>query len=387
MSLTKPPAQDFLEGGAYVEDDPFVYHAEFVESAPIWTNADGGAWLVTRFEDARRVLQDPVTFSSVNQTPAGYEMEQPLLPSFADPPDLQKYRSILLPSLTPAKVAPLEKNMRVVCRELIHGFVDQGHCDAVADFARKYPIAIFIALFGLPPDRSEEFRQHAHAYLHSSPADREEPWTAIRRIVQEQIERKRTQPEGDLLSAIATGTIDGELASLDVAVNLASTVFLGGLDTLPSNIGWSLRHLAYNPDLRHRIVSDPSVIPRAVEEFLRRYSVANPMRRVMKDVEVGGSHIQQGDRVLVLISDADRDSAEFADPMGIDFDRPNNRHIAFGAGPHRCLGSHLARHELEVGLELWHEAIPDYRVAESEPILYHRGVLAMENLPLEWDPK
>ena len=385
MSLTKPPAREFEEGGAYVEEDPFVYHAEFAESAPFWTEGEGGAWVVTRFADARRVLQDPVTFSSVNQTPTGYEMEHPLLPSFSDPPELQKYRSILLPSMTPAKVAPLEENMRVVCKELIDSFVSKGRCDAVADFARKYPIAIFTAFFGLPSGRSEEFRQSAHAYLHNSPADRVEPWNTIRGIVQEQIERKREEPADDLLSAIATGTIDGELAELEVAVNLASTVFLGGLDTLPSNIGWSLRYLADHPDLRHRIVEEPGVIRPAVEEFLRRFSVANPLRRVTQDTEVGGSQMQKGDRVIVLISDADRDSAEFADPMVVDFDRPNNRHFAFGAGPHRCLGSHLARHELEVGLELWHEAIPDYRVVENEAILYHRGVLAMENLPLEWD--
>jgi cytochrome P450 len=95
--------------------------------------------------------------------------------------------------------------------------------------------------------------------------------------------------------------------------------------------------------------------------------------------------MHKGDRIKILISNANRDSAEFPDPMVVDFDRSNNRHVAFGAGPHRCLGSHLARHELEVGLELWHEAIPDYRVVQDEPILYHRGVLAMENLPLEWE--
>jgi cytochrome P450 len=385
MSIAKPPAREFEEGGSFVEDDPFVYHAGFSESAPFWTEADGGAWVVTRFADTRRILQDPGTFSSVNQTPEGYEMEQPLLPSFSDPPELQKYRGILLPSMTSAKVAPLEENMRVVCKELIDSFASSGHCDAVADFARKYPIAIFTAFFGLPQGRSEEFRQCAHTYLHNSPAEREVAWDRIRGIVREQIELKRSDPAEDLLSAIATGTIDGELAELDVAVNLASTVFLGGLDTLPSNIGWSLRYLADHPDLRHRIAAEPTVIHSAIEEFLRRFSVANPQRRVTKDIEVGGSQMHKGDRIKILISNANRDSAEFPDPMVVDFDRSNNRHVAFGAGPHRCLGSHLARHELEVGLELWHEAIPDYRVVQDEPILYHRGVLAMENLPLEWE--
>ena len=246
-------------------------------------------------------------------------------------------------------MAPLGADVRVVCKVLIESFASRGRCDAVAD-SSHCRIAMFAWFFGLPPGRSEEFRQSTHAYLHNSPAERQAPWTRIRGIVQEQIEIKRADPAEDLLSAIATGTIDGELAELDVAVNLASTVFLGGLDTLPSNIGWSLRYLADHPDLRHRIVAEPTVIRPAVEEFLRRFSVANPQRRVTQDVEVGGSEMQKGDRIKVLISDANRDSSEFTDPMTVDFDRANNRHIAFGAGPHRCLGSHLARHELEVGL-------------------------------------
>ena len=341
--------------------------------------------MVTRFEDSRRILQDPVTFCSALQQRDGYELDQPLLPSFSDPPEVQKYRGILLPSMTPAKVDPLEENMRSVCTDLIESFASKGSCDAVADFARKYPIAIFTEWFGLPQGRSEEFRQCAHAYLHSDIAEQEVAWNRIREIVREQIELKRVNPRGDLLSAIARGSLDGQPIDIDIAVNLASTVFLGGLDTLPSNIGWSLRYLAEHPELRKRIAEEAHIIPAAVEEFLRRFSVANPERRATRDVEVGGSQIREGDRVKILISNADRDGAEFADPMDVNLDREGNHHIAFGAGPHRCLGSHLARHELEVGLELWHKAIPNYRVAAGQKILYHGGVPAMENLPLEWD--
>jgi cytochrome P450 len=247
-----------------------------------------------------------------------------------------------------------------------------------------YPIRIFVEFFGLPPERREEFRHHAHTWLHST-AGKADAWANIRAIVKEQLEIKRATPQADLLSAIANGRVDGELVDLDSATNLASTVFLGGLDTLPSNIAWSLRHLARNPELRQQIVERPEIIPSAVEEFLRMFSVANPQRRAIRDVEVGGSLIRANDRVFTLVSSADRDSAEFGDADTVRFDRPTNRHVAFGAGPHRCLGSHLARHELSVALYEWHRLIPDYRIDESRELSYYGGVFGMATLPLMWD--
>ena len=156
-----------------------------------------------------------------------------------------------------------------------------------------------------------------------------------------QLALKRSQPQDDLLSSIANGKVDGELIDLEDATNLASTVFLGGLDTLPSNFAWSISFLANHPEARGRIVDDPSVIPDAVEEFLRYFSVANPVRRATRDIEVGGSLIHENDRVFVAISIGDRDPGEFGDAKCVRFDRGTNRHLAFGGGPHRCLGSHL----------------------------------------------
>ena len=381
------PVRDFTMLLGDLERDPFAIGDDIGAVPPFWTEAPNdidGYWVVTRFADVRQVLQDTVSFSSIDATIPHMPMEYPLLPTELDPPTVNKVRGILLPHMTPEKIDPLEAQMHVVCAEIISSFRDRGTCDVVRDFSRVYPIRIFVEFFGLPADRREEFRHHAHDWLHSMEG-KPAAWARIRAIVKEQLEIKRVSPQADLLSAIATGQVDGELVDIEAATNLASTVFLGGLDTLPSNIAWSMRHLASRPDLRRQIVDEPDVVAHAVEEFLRMYSVANPQRRAVRDVEVGGSFIRANDRVFTIISSCDRDPVEFGDADVVRFDRGTNRHVAFGAGPHRCLGSHLARHELAVALHEWHQQIPDYRIVDGAPLSYYGGVYGMATLPLEWD--
>ena len=253
-------------------------------------------------------------------------------------------------------------------------------------FARRYPIRVFAELFGLPLERQEEFRDYAETWLHNRSL-RQEAWANIRAVVQEQIEQRRRDPSDDMLSGIATGEIDGKLIDIDIAVRLASTVFIGGLDTLPSNIGWSFRYLAEHPADRQRITEEPSVVPNAIEEFLRMWTVtAKESRQATRDVEFRGARIRAGDRVQVLLALANHDGAAFPDPLTVDFDRPSNHHIAFAVGPHRCLGSHLARHELGVALEEWHSIIPNYRLDPATKLQYGGGgVFAVDALPILWD--
>jgi len=190
-----------------------------------------------------------------------------------------------------------------------------------------------------------------------------------------------------MLNGVAHSRFDGEPIDMDVAVNLASTVFLGGLDTLPSNIAWTLRCLADHPAHRRQLVEDPSVVPAAVEEFFRVFpSVARYGATATRDINFHGVDIKAGDRVTTVLSLANLDSAVFDHPTELDFDRTVKRHFAFSAGSHRCLGSHLARHELGVFLSEWHAAIPDYRIRPTAKITYTGGaVFALRNLPLEWD--
>ncbi len=387
VEMRSPVRSIDLQNDAIQNHDPFVALDEWRESSPFWCEDLGGFWVVTRYEDVRDMFQDAATFASgVEATVPAMTLVDPLLPSFAEPPYVQKLRAIVLPHMTPKRVDALEPKMRSVCSELIGAFRDKGRCDVIRDFARQYPIRVFCDLFGLPPEHQEEFRNHAETFLHDWERSAE-AWSSIRAIVREQLEKKRRSPADDLLSAIANGQIDGELITMDVAINLASTVFVGGLDTLPSNIGWSFRYLAQHPNARLRIIEEPSIVPRVVEEFLRLWTVtAKDARIATRDVEFRGVKMRAGDRIQVLIGLANHDSAEFDDPLTANFDREVNRHIAFAAGPHRCLGSHLARHELEVALKEWHAVIPDYHIPPEAKIVYDGGgVFAIDYLPLEWD--
>ena len=307
------------------------------------------------------------------------------MPSAFDPPYQTKLRSIVLPLMTPKRIDPLEPRMHEVCGELISGFKPRGWCDAIGEFARRYPIVVFCELFGLPEHRREEFRKLAETWMHDV-SQRGFAWAQIRAIVRSELELRREEPKDDMLGGIASGQIDGQLVSLDEATNLASTVFLGGLDTLPSNIGWTLRYLADHPDQRRRLVEEPSCVTGAVEEFFRRFpSVTMNPSRASRDVNFHGARIKAGDHVMSVIFLANCDSQIFDDPLSLDFDRQSNKHLAFAAGSHRCLGSHLARHELRVGLQEWHAAIPEYRVTDREQITFYPGVAGMHRLRLEWD--
>jgi cytochrome P450 len=379
------PKGEYIEYLGAVSEDPFAALDALGQKPIFWVddpNDVDGYWIATKFEDVRDILQDAETFSSLDSQIPFVQMPDPLLPTETDPPYTQKLRAILMPHMTAKKVGVLEPRMNEICREIIEGFRADGHCDAVEQFSRVYPITVFTEWFGLPGDQKEEFRHLAKIFLHYAD-QRPQAWGAILDIVRQQILAKREDPKDDLLSAIANGQLEGELVDLQTAVQLASAVFVGGLDTLPSNIAWALRFLARNPEHRRQIIETPNVIPGAVEEFLRLYSVANPMRRVTRDMEFRGANMVAGDRILISIAAGNRDVATFGDQA--QFDRRANPHLAFATGPHRCLGSHLSRHELGIALKIWHELIPEYRVAADAKIEYSGPIFAMENLPLEWD--
>jgi cytochrome P450 len=162
-------------------------------------------------------------------------------------------------------------------------------------------------------------------------------------------------------------------------------LFMARLDTVAMQLSYSFLHLATHDDDRRRIVADPSLVPAAVEEFLRYYSFVTPGRKIMKDVDHAGCPMKAGQMVYLPLVSANRDGREFPLADQVIIDRAENRHIAFGAGPHRCLGSNLARQELNIGLAEWHRRIPDYHLVPGAVVREHGGQIGLDNLPLEWD--
>jgi cytochrome P450 len=201
----------------------------------------------------------------------------------------------------------------------------------------------------------------------------------------ELIDQRRQAPKDDLLTAATAWEIDGQPIPMDDLLSFCLLMFMAGLDTVSTQLSYSWYHLATHPADRQRILDDPSIIPDALEELLRAYSFVPTGRKVMSDTQLAGCPMRAGETVWLWIPAACRDPRVFEDPTTVDFDRKGNNHIAFGAGPHRCLGSHLARRELRMAYEEWHKRIPHYRLDESVELLEHGSMFGLDALSLVWD--
>jgi cytochrome P450 len=359
-----------------------------------------GYWVFTEAEIIRDALQHAEVFSSsVNpdvfaSAPGSDVADEPpynWIPELLDPPEHTKWRQLLSPHFAPRVMEALEPKVRQRCAEIIDTFAGRGRCDFLNDFAWRYPTSIFMDLMGLPLDGLEQFLAWEHDILHlaaDQDPDRSKAFAAM--VAVEQyfaglIEEKRARPGDDLLTAALDWKIDGTPITQEDMLSWCLLMFMAGLDTVSIQLSYAFWHLAQHPTDRARLVSDPAVTASAVEEFLRCFSFVPPPRRATRDVEFHGCPVKKGDNVVLPLSAANRDPAMWADPTDVVLDRSPNNHIAFGAGPHRCLGSHLARRELRVALEEWHRRIPDYRLTDGVEVVEHGGMWWIDRLSLTWD--
>jgi len=200
------------------------------------------------------------------------------------------------------------------------------------------------------------------------------------------IAQRRSTPRDDLVSYLVGATIEGEPLAESHILGTLRLLLIAGIDTTWSAIGSCLWHLARNPEDRRRLVADPALIPSAVEEFLRAYAPVTMAREVIKDTEIGGCSFKEGQMVLLSFPSANRDPAMFPDADRIVIDRTMNRHIAFGVGIHRCIGSNLARMEITVALEEWLARIPEFSLDPTVPMKWSEGtVRGPRLLPILFD--
>ncbi|MFD0684505.1 cytochrome P450 [Actinomadura fibrosa] len=350
--------------------------------------AKNGFWVLTRYADILAALKDPATFSSRAIAVIDRNPSYRWIPVMLDPPLHTAWRRLLRPLFTPASAAALREQITRRCTALIAGLSERGSCDFVADFARRFPTSVFLTLLGLPEERLEEFLAWEHAILHPPPsgAGRAEAMAQVTACFTGLIAERRARPGDDLVSAATRFAVDGRPVTDDELLQLCTLMFLAGLDTVSAQLSYSFWHLAAHGDDRARITADPSVIPAATEELLRAYALVLPSRKLTTDLDLHGCPMKAGDMVMLPLAMATRDPRAFPAPGIVDFDRPSNQHLAFGAGPHRCLGAHLARLEIHIALREWHARIPDYRIPEdAQPREHASLVLGLDTLPLQWD--
>jgi cytochrome P450 len=375
---------------------PVLSHAEEIDALRqehpfLRSTYATGFWVMTGAEVIRDALQHPDTFSSTVVTVLDPDPPYKWIPEMLDPPEHTVWRQLLAPHFAPKAMERLEDKVQGRCREVIAAFAGKGHCDFLRDFAWRFPTTIFMELMGLPLEGLDQFLDWEHQILHPTGDDPDqsrafEAMLAVMGYFTELIDEKRAHPSDDLLSSSLDWTIDGKPIPLDDLLSWCLLMFMAGLDTVSTQLNYAFWHLAGHPDDRARIAADPALIPSAVEEFLRCFAFVAPSRKVMQDADFHGCPLKKGDMVLMPLSGATRDPARFEDAGSVRIDRSDNNHIAFGSGPHRCLGSNLARRELRVALEEWHRVIPDYRLTEGVEVTEHGGGLyGIDRLELSWN--
>ena len=363
--------------------------------------AYGGHWVVLGYEEVHEVMRDPYTYSSHpnNLVPHGAGK---FLPLELDPPEHAAFRHALQPLFNPKRMAALEPNIRAIVNELIDGFAARGSAEFVSEFAHELPARVFLALMDWPLEDAAFFTHATDVTLHGVPGGTEEESHAARmqagmdmfmyygKVVADRLERG---PDADdITSQIVHQTIgegaDARALTPEELSNMFFLLCIAGLHTVQGTLAWSMMHLSERPEERQKLVDDPSLIPSAVEEMLRIEGAVSAGRRATKDTVLAGVPIQEGDRVLVVLSAANRDGSEFPDPDVVHVTREPNRHLSFGAGPHRCLGSHLARVEIRIALEELHRRIPDYRIDPDKPSVFNAGqVRGVVELPVLFTPE
>ncbi|WP_373097294.1 cytochrome P450 [Zhongshania sp.] len=372
-------------------DDPYLAGAR-LHNGPdiIWAqNAVLGkpAWVLTRHALIQEAYLAPDVFSSDRQNLALLGVDWKLNPLEYDPPEHQAYRKILNPFFTPRAMAELDVSVREVCDTLIAKFADLGGCEFISEFAEQFPSYIFLDFMGMPRDKLNDFLEWERVMIQA--ADPMKKFTAMKSVLtymETYVEEQRNNPTTDLMKGLFSARMDnGSPLSEGEIMGMCYLLYIGGLDTVFSALGWILRHLALDNPLQERLRANPQDIPQAVEELMRAYPVATTHREVKRDIHFHGVDMRVGDWVLFPTFLAARDPRVYDNPHVVDIDR-RARHITFATGPHLCLGVHLARRELKTVVEAFLSRFKNIRIASGEHYSFHTGgVFGVDRLPLEWD--
>lgn len=375
--------------------------AELATKGPIvYSTAHGGHWIVTHYREIFDILTDAETFSSYPNnlvTPADFGR---FIPLELDPPDHTSYRHALQPLFSPQRMKKLSDNIRTVVNDLIDEFAPTGEAEFISQFAHELPTRVFLALMDWPLTDAAMFTEATDAVLFGKPGGTKEESDQVMMMAamtvagyfNNVIAERRANPGDDATSALIHTEVelaDGKRVLNDEELfRMFFLLLMGGLHTVQGSLAWTIAHLSKNTEQRAALIADPELIPKAVEEILRIEAAVVPGRRATRDIEIGGVQIAKDDQMILMLCSGNRDAAQFADPGALDITRSPNRHLSFGAGVHRCLGSHLGRIELNIALEELHRRIPDYALVKNDPPVFHSTqVRGCARMPITFTPE
>jgi cytochrome P450 len=391
------PVSDWATDFSHTEPewaaDPYTVQDDLRQRCPIaHTDRFGGAWLPTKFSDVADIAYDTERFTSRAivmsnfRPPADIAPVGGTPPITSDPPFHHDARKLLLPAFTKSAVKKQEESTRAFCESLIDEFEGRDVVDAAQEYAQHIPMRVIADMLGFPPEDGPRFRRFVENALESvnlPPDERLERSGELFNYLLDQIRDHVANPREDLTSYLIDAELYGQKLEPRHVAGMIALLLIAGIDTTWSAIGASLWHLAKTPGDRRSLAADPGLLPSAMEEFLRAYAPVTMARLVREDMSWHGVDMKADDWILLSFPAANRDPEQFERADEVVIDRAVNRHAAFGLGIHRCVGSHLARMELRIALEVWMRRIPEFTLAEPDAVTWSSGqIRGPRTLPL-----
>jgi cytochrome P450 len=374
--------------------DPQQMYVDLMAKCPVRDLGDG-VYSVMRMDDIRYVN----SHKSVEQGAKYLGSDRPAIPLGVDGPVHKAYRRILDPVFAPKQVAQLTGQVRDRANELIDGFVADGAADAYAAWCEPLPSSIFLSIMGLPRESLYDFIHFKNLTLGNDAvlgemsddermARRGEAVVWIQDYFNRELDVREQEehPRNDMIGWLLTADVEGRRLTREETLDVLGLLMIAGLDTITASLACFLSYFARHPEDRARIVADPSLTRSAIEELMRFESPVTEGFRITHDdlTLPSGAHIPAGSWMHMSWSAANLDGSVFKDPLTVDLQRKPNPHVGFASGIHRCLGSHLARMEMEVAMQVWHQRIPDYAIAAGQQLTYSGNPRAPHRLPLVW---
>jgi cytochrome P450 len=382
-----------LHEPAFHAGDPFPAYRRLRESPTLHWSPTPGFWAVTRHDDVVAVSRDPSTFCSSKGTLLS-DLERPIMPRqsiiYMDPPEHGKYRKLVQPAFSPGRLRALEIWIRDLTRTILDGFVAGRPVELVETLSAQLPILVIAEMLGVPASDQEQFKQWSDAAIEAASDPSHESMVKASELLQYfagVLAERRVKPGPDILSTLVSCEIDGERLDEFDLLMFCMTLLVAGNETTRNLISQGALALAENPDQMAQLVADPTLVARSIEEMLRYGSpILAFMRTALRDTEVRGTQIREGDRLLMLYASANRDEEVFgADADRFRVTRDASGHVAFGFGEHFCLGAALARMEGRIAFEEIVKRWSRIELAgpvETLPSLLVRGIV---RLPVVFD--
>ncbi|MBI3784707.1 MAG: cytochrome P450 [Deltaproteobacteria bacterium] len=367
--MSSPPVYDPY---AYeIHDDPYSVYKRLRDEAPAYHNRERGFWALSRFQDIYDAMHDWQTYSSHGGVALEGSGKAPPMIIAMDPPRQVKLRRLVSSVFTPRRVAQMEPHVRALTRKHLLPLLDRGAIDFIDDFSGKLPMEVISVMLGVPESDQAKLRQWSDLLLHRepgnpsvTPAGMEAAGNLVRYFASD-LHRRRQQPGDDVISGLLAAEVEGERLADDEILGFCFLLIIAGNETTTKMLGNAVYLLWKHPEQRQLLVREPRRIADAVEEVVRFDNSTQMLARVLtRDVDLHGTTMPKGDRVILLLGSGNRDERAFERADQFDVTRPAQQHLGFGFGIHVCLGASLARLEGRVALEEVLSRIPDYEIDE-----------------------